>query len=86
VPLLSGGIYRKADPSAAGNPFLRFDVHESSLTIRRGTQTASLVLPRSELQVSGAILAGDGSLYLATMGDGLFLYSSEPPGATSGSH
>ena len=78
-------MYRKADPEEARNPFLRFDVHESNLTIRRGTETASLVLPRSELQVSGAILAGDGSLYLATMGDGLFLYSSEASGGASGS-
>jgi len=85
VPLLSGGMYRKPDPSGDRNPYLRFDVHDSNLTIRRGTQTASLVLPRSELQVSGAILAGDGSLYVATMGDGLFLYSSAAAGASSGS-
>jgi photosystem II stability/assembly factor-like uncharacterized protein len=85
VPLLSGGMYRKPDPSGDRNPYLRFDVHDSNLTIRRGTQTASLVLPRSELQVSGAILAGDGSLYIATMGDGLFLYSAAPAGASSGS-
>jgi hypothetical protein len=44
-----------------------------------------LILPRTELQVSDAILAGDGSLYLATMGDGLFLYAPEAPGAASGS-
>jgi hypothetical protein len=85
IPLLSGGMYRTADPSAARNPFLRFDVHESNLTIRRGTETASLVLPRTELQVSDAILAGDGSLYLATMGDGLFHYAPEAPAAASGS-
>ena len=84
VPLLTGGMYRKADPAEARNPFLRFDVHESNLTIRRGTETASLVLPRTELQVSDAILSGDGSLYLATMGDGLFLYASEPSGGASG--
>jgi hypothetical protein len=78
-------MYRKEDPSAARNPYLRFDVHESNLRIRRGTDTALLILPRTELQVSDAILAGDGSLYLATMGDGLFLYAPEAPGAASGS-
>jgi hypothetical protein len=54
IPLLSGGMYRKEDPSAARNWYLRFDVHESNLAIRRGTDTASLILPRTELQVSDA--------------------------------
>ena len=85
VPLLSGGIYRTPDPADARNPFLRFDVRDSSLTVRRGGEAASLLLPRAELQVSDAILAGDGSLYLATMGDGLFRYTADVAGTSAGS-
>jgi photosystem II stability/assembly factor-like uncharacterized protein len=76
-PLLSGGMYRKPDPAERANPFLHFAVHESNLMIRRGDEAASLALPRGELQISGAVIAGDGSLYLSTMGDGLFRYTPD---------
>ena len=83
-PLLSGGMYRKPDPSAASSPYLSYEVHAGRLKIQRGGETASLILPRGELQVSGAIVAGDGSLYVSTMGDGLFRYSPDPPPAPAG--
>ena len=85
-PLLSGGIYRKYDPETAGHPFFRYDVHDNRLTMRRGAETASLELPRGELQVSDAVIAGDGSLYLSTMGDGVFRYTPDNnPGSAGGS-
>ena len=85
-PLLSGGIYRKYDPEAAGHPFFRYDVRDNRLTMRRGAETASLELPRGELQVSDAVIAGDGSLYLSTMGDGVFRYTPDNnPGSAGGS-
>lgn len=81
--LLSGGMFRTE--AAASSPYLRFDVHDDNLTIRRGTEAASLLLPRGELRVTDAILAGDGSLYVATMGDGLFRYVPEAGGTPAGS-
>ncbi len=81
-PLLAGGIYRKYDPEAAAHPLFHYDVRDSRLTIQRGAETASLELPRGELQVSDAVIAGDGSLYLSTMGDGVFRYT--PDNARSG--
>jgi photosystem II stability/assembly factor-like uncharacterized protein len=83
-PLLSGGIYRKSDPESAAHPLFRYDVKATRLTIRRGADTASLELPRGELQVSDAVIAGDGSLYLSTMGDGVFRYTSDNARASSG--
>jgi len=83
-PLLSGGIYRKYDTEAASHPVFRYDVRESRLTIRRGAETASLELPRGELQVSDAVIAGDGSLYLSTMGDGVFRYTPDNVRASPG--
>ena len=79
--LLSGGIFRS--PTAVDAPYFEFSVRQSTLWLRRGAQSVSLLLPRDALQVSEAMLAGDGSLYVSTMGDGLFRWSSEPQGATS---
>ncbi|HKB69333.1 MAG TPA: hypothetical protein VKH46_00695 [Thermoanaerobaculia bacterium] len=76
-PLLSGGMYRKTDPAAAAHPFFRYDVRDSRLVIRRGTESAALELPRGELRVTDAIIAGDGSLYVSTMGDGVFRYTPD---------
>jgi photosystem II stability/assembly factor-like uncharacterized protein len=83
-PLLSGGIYRKYDPEASAHPFFHYDVQESRLTIRRGAETALLELPRGELRVSDAVIAGDGSLYLSTMGDGVFRYTPDNTRASAG--
>lgn len=83
-PLLTGGMFRKPDSAGIANPFLSFAVHASRLTIQRGGEAASLVLPRAELQVSGAIVAGDGSLYISTMGDGLFRYTPDVPAGPAG--
>jgi photosystem II stability/assembly factor-like uncharacterized protein len=84
-PLLSGGIYRRYDADAVAHPLFRYAVQASRLTIHRGAETASLELPRGELQVSDAVIAGDGSLYLSTMGDGVFRYTPDNDRASGGS-
>ncbi len=82
--LLSGGIFRS--PAATNSPFFEFSVRQSTIRLRRGEQSVSLLLPRDALQVSAAMLAGDGSLYVSTMGDGLFRWSPEKdaPSASAG--
>lgn len=73
-PLLSGGIFRKESvPEEV--PFFHFDTRGDTLFIWRDGIRASLSLPRDALQVSGAVIAGDGSLYVATMGDGILRYT-----------
>lgn len=74
-PLLAGGIFRSSP--APSPPYLDFSVRQSTLWLRRGAQSTSLLLPRDALQVSGAMVAGDGSLYLSTMGDGLFRWAPD---------
>ncbi|MGH9442193.1 MAG: hypothetical protein ACRD16_07940 [Thermoanaerobaculia bacterium] len=73
--LLSGGIFRSSRP--ASEPYFEFSVWQSTLTLRRGAQSTSLLLPRDALQVSGAQVAGNGNLYMSTMGDGLFVWSPD---------
>jgi hypothetical protein len=80
-PLLTGGIFRAAP--ALGPPFLEFSVRQSTLWLRRGSQSTSLLLPRDAIQVSGAMVAGNGSLYVSTMGDGLFRWAPDAAASTS---
>jgi photosystem II stability/assembly factor-like uncharacterized protein len=79
--LLSGGMFLKNEDSP---PYFRFLVSAGSLTFLRGASAGTVLLPRDELKISDAILAGDGTLYVATMGDGIFLYRSESAAAGSG--
>lgn len=78
--LLSGGMFLKnaAEPIS---PYFRFFVNAGALTLRRGAASGTFLLPRDELNVSDAVLAGDGTLYVATMGDGVFFYKAETASA-----
>ncbi len=87
--ILSGGMFLK-NGGEDSSPYFRFSVNAGTLTLLHGGSSGSVVLPRDELQVSDAVLAGDGTLYVATIGDGVFLYRPErsaaaaspaPPGA-----
>jgi photosystem II stability/assembly factor-like uncharacterized protein len=79
-PRLAGGMFRK--DVADGRPYFHFSVDSDTLTLHRGAERASVLLPRDELKISGAILAGDGTLYVATMGDGLFRFKPGAEGST----
>lgn len=75
---LTGGVFRaSAEPPEA--PLVGYSVANNQLTLTKGDRRRVLELPHSDLDVSDAILAGDGSLYVATMGSGLFRYTPEPP-------
>ena len=74
-PLLSGGIFRSS--ASLSEPYFDFSVRQSTLWLRRGAQSTSLLLPRDALQVSGALVSGNGNLYVSTMGDGLFVWAPD---------
>ncbi|MGE5247516.1 MAG: WD40/YVTN/BNR-like repeat-containing protein [Verrucomicrobiota bacterium] len=74
--VLSGGMFLK-DAGKESSPYFRFSVAGGTLTLLRGGSAGTVTLPRDELQVSDAVLAGDGTLYVATIGDGVFLYRPE---------
>jgi photosystem II stability/assembly factor-like uncharacterized protein len=80
-PLLAGGIFR-SPVAAASAPYFEFSVRQSTLWLRRGEQSTSLLLPRDAVQVSGALVAGDGSLYVSTMGDGLYRWTPDAAAAS----
>jgi photosystem II stability/assembly factor-like uncharacterized protein len=73
---LAGGRFLQGATEAA-SPYFRFAAGSGTLTVWRGNSVGRIGLPRAELAIADAVIAGDGSLYLATMGDGLFVYRSE---------
>jgi photosystem II stability/assembly factor-like uncharacterized protein len=83
-PMLSGGLFLQESPDRR-DPYFRFQAAGDTLFLSRGNRKAELPLPRPEISVSDAAIAGDGSLYLATMGDGLFRYVPGGAGGSAGS-
>lgn len=82
--VLSGGMFLK-NGGEEPSPYFRFSVNAGTMTLLRGGSSGTVLLPRDELQVSDAVLAGDGTLYVATIGDGVFLYRPETAASASSS-